>query len=660
MRFIVTLLLVLITSTTHAAILLQSPTGALTTGTTLAAAATAANVKKVIVTSALSASQSNISSAWPADRKLHFEVGGSIANTTTFTINDPTFTASRMQIFAGSGLIVGLKEVFPEWWGITGTADQTAINKAIVAVKPLPLSQIGDTSKPLTHGKVILDNYKEYKLTAPIELYSSVKLLGGGSGTIIEEDSGFAGEMLVKLKFQDLTPKMYQFGEVAGITFQGTTANLAAIMPDQDVPLTTVEHMILNSHFHDLFFNIPRGLIFAAYDGTYGQHIYCQATRIETLYAFGPVEELLVFSGNLNHIDNIQDESYPATTTTEPFILQTTYNSPLWDNPPSTPSPARGGNYNTYKRLFLEPDGYASKTQLRIYKGQFTEIYDFYGEAGDVEYPVELEECVATRFKGAFRIEADAKINLIKSKDTTIDEFKVGGAMLDWYETHIQMDAYSDLNITNLYSIGFQLNALPLIPRLRLNHFYNGGVADSINSGSSDYTGLIPAMDVRIFGKNKLFANANFASAITDLPVVTGGVWYVSGTPTDTYTTTGIGSGRILKLEWAAPSAAEYLTQYLDIPAHLVGKKLSLSIPVKVVGVGIVHAEMDSIGMGTLAGTSSRVYNYPAPVYEDWQLLRYDFVPQSANASASIQIWFTSFAAATDVYLDEVILSVEE
>lgn len=583
-----------------------------------------------------------------------------IASAKVLTITGGQFPVPRVTAFAGDGTVAGLKEVFPEWWGITGTADQTAINKAIVAVKPILTSQIGDLTNPLTHGKVLLDPYKEYLLTAPIELYSSVKLLGGGSGTIIKEDSGFTGDMLVKLKYQNLTPKMFQFGEIAGITFEASTADMAAIMPDQDVPLGTVEHMILNSHFHDLFFDIPRGLIFTAFDGTYGQHVYCQEVRIDNLYAYGPVEEILVFSGNLNYINGIQDESYPATTTAEPFIHQTTYNSPLWDNPPSTPSPARGGNDNIYSRLFLEPDGNATKTQLRIYKGTRTEINHFYSEAGDVEYPIELEECLATRFKGSVRINDDSQINLIKSKDTHFDEFRVLAGTTDWWGTHFNVDAFSDVHIGHLNALGMQLNAFPILPRLQVDSFYNGAVADSINSGSADFTGVVPHQMMAVYGRNKLLTNGNFNTAITDIPVVLGDTWYVSGTPTDTYTATGIGNGRQLKLEWAAPSAAEYLTQFFNIPAPLVGKKIKLSIPVKVVGVGVVYAEMDSIGMGTLAGTTSRAYNTPAPIYEDWQLLRYDFVPQSANASASIQIWFSGFAAATDVYLDEVILSVED
>jgi hypothetical protein len=125
----------------HAAILVFSPNGTYTTKPDLTTAATAADAagKTVVVTSALSAVQSNISSAtvhgWPVDRALRVEKGGSIANTTTFRLNGP-FSTGDYQVFAGSGTVTGLKEARPEWFGAAGdgtTDDTAAINAAVQA-----------------------------------------------------------------------------------------------------------------------------------------------------------------------------------------------------------------------------------------------------------------------------------------------------------------------------------------------------------------------------------------------------------------------------------------------------------------------------------------------------------------------------------------------
>lgn len=140
---------VCICSAANAEILIKSPDGTISTKASLAAAALDPDVagKTVVVTSALPASLSNISSgavhAWPSDRKLVFEKGGSIANTTEFTINGP-FEAGLHQVFAGTGTIAfgrgTIKEAYPEWWGAkvdevsNGFDSGPAIRKAVSAV----------------------------------------------------------------------------------------------------------------------------------------------------------------------------------------------------------------------------------------------------------------------------------------------------------------------------------------------------------------------------------------------------------------------------------------------------------------------------------------------------------------------------------------------
>jgi len=115
-----------------AAILVQGSNGTYAVKTTLAAAAAAADAagKTVVVTHALSAVQSNISSAtlhgWPADRKLVITADGSLGNTTTFRFLGESPDHGARQVFAGAGSIVGLKEARPEWWGSGGAAATVA------------------------------------------------------------------------------------------------------------------------------------------------------------------------------------------------------------------------------------------------------------------------------------------------------------------------------------------------------------------------------------------------------------------------------------------------------------------------------------------------------------------------------------------------------
>jgi hypothetical protein len=165
----------------YASILIEGPSGFIGEVSTLTEALAIKKVTRVRVTSPLSAVQSNISSAtvhaWPADRTLTIEPGGSIANTTEFiatgrvestggvfkgtgaiTINGPfsasgyVFTAADaavtfglpvdlppVQIWSSTASIAfaaGQPYIPAEWWGAAGngtTDDSVPMQAAIVA-----------------------------------------------------------------------------------------------------------------------------------------------------------------------------------------------------------------------------------------------------------------------------------------------------------------------------------------------------------------------------------------------------------------------------------------------------------------------------------------------------------------------------------------------
>jgi hypothetical protein len=121
MKYILVGLLLLLTTQSQAAILVFSPNGTYTTKLTLEEARAAADVagKTVVVTSALSAAQSNLTAAWPPDRSLQVEIGGSIGNTTAITINGP-FSAPLAPVFTGIGTVafgVNSTPYRPSIWG---------------------------------------------------------------------------------------------------------------------------------------------------------------------------------------------------------------------------------------------------------------------------------------------------------------------------------------------------------------------------------------------------------------------------------------------------------------------------------------------------------------------------------------------------------------
>lgn len=169
MRIIFALLALLIASPSWSAILVQDPGGKLNPIASLYKAATdpATVGKTIVVTSALSAVQSNISTAtlhsWPANRPLRVEKGGSINPTTKFS---------------------GLERATPEMFGAKGdgTTDDTvsiqrAINAGPCAVEFRAASYRINSTITLKTKVILVSNS------------NSVLVWGGGASTMIDTPS---------------------------------------------------------------------------------------------------------------------------------------------------------------------------------------------------------------------------------------------------------------------------------------------------------------------------------------------------------------------------------------------------------------------------------------------------------------------------------------
>ena len=181
MIYRIVLLLLLAVTPCHAAILVLSANGSYSQKATLSQAAADADTagKTVVVTSALTAVQSNISSAtmhgWPADRTLRVVQGGSIGNTTTLRIPGP-FEAGRYAVFNGAGMVcLGyVPQIVREWF--PSTYDTTTLLQYAVDNWPM-----GSTVN-LSPGLFSISGSG----TAMINLTRNVSIKGSGSrGTTI-------------------------------------------------------------------------------------------------------------------------------------------------------------------------------------------------------------------------------------------------------------------------------------------------------------------------------------------------------------------------------------------------------------------------------------------------------------------------------------------
>jgi len=185
------------------AILVFSPNGTHVTKPTLEAARTSADCagKTVVVTSALTAAQSDITAAWPADRALEVKKGGSIGNTAAFTING-SFSAALSKVFSGTGSVtfgaVTIKEVYPQWWGAKGdgvTDDSLAVQNAFNCAFPSGQSLHFPSGTYLINTQVIWSTYGH-----------DVRIFGAGDRTTIIKSTNTAINGI--MAFQGPSPEL--------------------------------------------------------------------------------------------------------------------------------------------------------------------------------------------------------------------------------------------------------------------------------------------------------------------------------------------------------------------------------------------------------------------------------------------------------------------
>lgn len=142
-KLILVVLAVLFAGSANAAILCESLSGGspyIPATLEIARTSNSCRNTSVVVTSALTSAQSNITAAWPSDRGLEIRFGGSLANSTEFAFTDGrVFTCGEYHAFKGAGAVLfgNGSRVSVQWFGTKAdntTDDTEAIQRAIASI----------------------------------------------------------------------------------------------------------------------------------------------------------------------------------------------------------------------------------------------------------------------------------------------------------------------------------------------------------------------------------------------------------------------------------------------------------------------------------------------------------------------------------------------
>lgn len=200
------------------AVLAVGPSGIITAKASLADCRTSANTVECRVTSALSAVQSNISSAtvhgWGASSPRLSVKGGTIGNTTKFDLTGASVDFPGTDtVFAGTGRVLGLNEVRTGWFGLTSRSTPVDGSTAI---------QRSWDALPTYGGKLIFEP-GEYWFNVIFENKSQIEVDGGGA--IFHPYSGSSAMITVRAltgHTQECMLKNFRGVNQAGFT--GSTA----------------------------------------------------------------------------------------------------------------------------------------------------------------------------------------------------------------------------------------------------------------------------------------------------------------------------------------------------------------------------------------------------------------------------------------------------
>jgi len=299
------------------AILILSPNGTSAPETTLEAARTANDAvgKTVFITSALTQAQSNISGAWPANIALKIGEGGSIANSTTFTINGP-FSADNHQVFSGAGSVVFNSDIVnPNGWFAAGQS--VTFNAGLKGLPSLISTGLvlGGTAKVSeVYPEWFIDNASPGTTNTTTAINAAISAINGLGG----------GKVYTSLAQLITSPILMKPGvqleinntlNCSGMTTQGGTevTNSAVLFIGQSV-LTSV--LTVSSAINDTTVTVASSTGIVAGDNIVVEDNY-NFGRLPTITGIGVNSHLgkvLLVAGNVLTIDNPLPTAFPSAT----------------------------------------------------------------------------------------------------------------------------------------------------------------------------------------------------------------------------------------------------------------------------------------------------------------------------------------------------------
>ena len=180
---------------------------------------------------------------WSASTNVIFKLPpGTVISHGSYTVNIPNPECGLYQVFSGTGVVTisgNVREGYPEWWGIDGTADDVQINAALNAVQTVRLQA------------------KRYYIASPVSPLSNNRLLGAGRDvTYLDYSGGVLGDQTCKVAILNKTNVIVQDLTIDGQSADGTVHTGSGFLVDDGSSNVVLNNIhIYDAYFHGLIIN---------------------------------------------------------------------------------------------------------------------------------------------------------------------------------------------------------------------------------------------------------------------------------------------------------------------------------------------------------------------------------------------------------------------
>jgi hypothetical protein len=446
-----------------------------------------------------------------------------------------------------------------------------------------------------------------YLLSGKLTTYLNINLVGDYRGSVLKTTAGYTDNAILELSGG--ASGFYLFGDIQGLSFDSsatTGTDVAAIR--------TTATALSSFKFADLIMETQDGIVL---DNTYVQHVLFHHIFTRGV---GITKRFIWLKGNINTIRDCAEDNTanPAGTLAHIKII----------------GDVGLGNAegNALENVLIEGSCGATRPAVHLLNTGGTIIDRFWYESSTPcanNFVIENSTSPIT-FKGMItHVFRDARIQLINSH-VVLEGISSNGDDIP-LASIFNIDANSAVHIGQAESMrgdnGFDISG-KMTARDHYIHVTNpAGVSKMISA--------------TLAGRANLLKNGSFEQ---------GGNGYLNvGTfGAVTFPVSDIAPGLMVKLTNSA-GGISYYYQNVTIPADYIGKTLTFSALVRVVGNGFAGPYVDGAGMVS----SNGIQRVNAA---GWRLISYTFTP-SAAGNLGVGISTTFIDAATEVYVDQMQLS---